>query len=125
MNYSDTTAQRARRALACSPFTLKLFIAMQHQGVSLTEIAGRSGVAYGYTTRSSSEPNAERALLWLIQVGLLRREVDGQGLTDSFRLTPLGREIVNRLQQSHPQGPIPSWWERLQDTCGRWLQFAS
>ncbi|MEO1560207.1 MAG: Npun_F0494 family protein, partial [Cyanobacteria bacterium J06632_19] len=26
--------------------------------------------------------------------GLLRREVDGQGITDSFRLTPLGRQLV-------------------------------
>jgi hypothetical protein len=38
--------------------------------------------------------------VWLIQVGMLRREVDGQGLTDSFRLTPLGGQIAESLNNS-------------------------
>ena len=125
MNYPDTTIRRADRALSCSPFTLHLFQMMQRQGVSLQEIAGRSGVAYGYTLQSIAERSVENDLLWLIQVGLLRREVDGQGLTDSFRLTPLGRQIIDRLQQSHPQGLNPSWIERFQNICGRWLQFSN
>jgi len=52
----------------------------------------------GYTKRPLSELAAENALLWLIQVGVLRREVDGQGITDSFRLTPLGRQLVEKYQ---------------------------
>ena len=28
-------------------------------------------------------------------MGVLRREVDGQGLTSRFRLTPLGRQLLD------------------------------
>ena len=42
----------------------------------------------------------------LISVGVLRREVDGQGLTSRFRLTPLGRQLLDDdpalLQRSIP-----------------------
>ncbi|MCS6813633.1 MAG: hypothetical protein NZ772_08705 [Cyanobacteria bacterium] len=41
---------------------------------------------------------AKNHWLWLIQIGILRREVDRQGLTDSFRLTPLGKRRVNVWQ---------------------------
>ena len=36
----------------------------------------------------------EKTFLWLIKVGILRREVDGQGLTSKIRLTPLGRKLL-------------------------------
>ncbi len=36
----------------------------------------------------------ELAFLRLINIGVLRREVDGQGLTSKVRLTPLGRQIL-------------------------------
>ena len=125
MNYPEPTTRRASLALACSPFKLHLFQVMQHQSVALQEIADRSGLAYAYTTQPLSERNVERALLWLIQVGLLRREVDGQGLTDSFRLTPLGRQIVDHYQSSGRADARPALIERCQDTCSRWFQFAN
>ena len=61
-------------------------------------IAEDSGAVKGYTARPLSEVATESGLMWLAEVGILRREVDGQGLTDSFRLTPLGREIVEQWQ---------------------------
>ena len=45
----------------------------------------------------------EDDLIWLIQVGVLRREVDGQGLTERVRLTPMGRKLLD-----HWSGEIPS-----------------
>ncbi|WP_370497282.1 Npun_F0494 family protein [Trichodesmium erythraeum] len=39
---------------------------------------------------------SENYLLWLIQVGVLRKEVDRQGITDSFRLTPMGHQLVKK-----------------------------
>ena len=36
--------------------------------------------------------------LWLIKIGVLRREVDGQGLTSKVRLTPLGRLVLENNQ---------------------------
>lgn len=118
MQYPDSTLERAIRAVRCSPFQIKLFVDMQVQQVSLAEIAGASGVDKQYTLQPLTEMGAENALLWLMQVGLLRREVDGQGLTDSFRLTPLGRQLVEKFQQQpwHP----PTSVEQFQNLISRW-----
>lgn len=111
MKYSKNTLRRARRAIACSPFRALLFATLQHQSIALSEIAANPK----YTARSLSERSAERALLWLIQVGLLRREVDGQGLTDSFRLTPLGRLMTEQWQQQGDSFRRISLVARLQE----------
>ena len=68
--------------------------------MSVMAIAEDSGALKGYTQQPLSEVAAESGLMWLAEVGILRREVDGQGLTDSFRLTPLGREVVERWQSA-------------------------
>ena len=96
MQYSERVVRRAQRAVESSPFYLKLLAKMRSDSVSVPTIAEDSGMLKGYTRRPLSEVSAERELVWLADVGLLRREVDGQGLTDSFRLTPLGRQIVER-----------------------------
>ena len=36
----------------------------------------------------------ETEFLKLIKIGVLRREVDGQGLTSRVRLTPIGRQLL-------------------------------
>ena len=36
----------------------------------------------------------ENEFLKLIQIGVLRREVDGQGLTSKVRITPIGRQVL-------------------------------
>jgi hypothetical protein len=76
----------------------------------------------GYLRYPVPELIVENELLWLTQVGLLRREVDGQGLTDSFRLTPLGRQLVQKWQQGHPF-LAPTWRDRLINFLQRWLRL--
>ncbi|MFM6400048.1 Npun_F0494 family protein, partial [Planktothrix sp.] len=98
IEYSERTLKRAERALRCSPFQLQLFTTMRFSSVSLNGIAGQSGVNSGYTQTGLTELAVENGLLWLIQVGILRREVDGQGITDSFRLTPLGRKLIDQWE---------------------------
>lgn len=122
-NYPQNTIKRAARALFCSPFKLNLFIAMAAQSIPLQNIAETTGIEKNYTKKAISENSAESYLMWLIKVGILRREVDGQGLTDSFRLTPLGRQIVEKWQ---PQGdfPNPSWQDRISNWLNRWLQWS-
>lgn len=93
---------------------------MHWQSVSLLEITGAAGVKHQYTQRPLAELRAENALLWLIQVGILRREVDGQGLTDSFRLTPLGRQLVTQGQK---EWQPPAWSERIQNALTRRLRL--
>ncbi len=119
--YSRSTLERAERSLVCSPFNLCLFSAMRNKSVALSDIAGNSGVQCGYTKRPLSELVTDNALVWLIQVGVLRREVDGQGITDSFRLTPLGRQLVEQFQIK-PWRP-PSWRDRAIDAVIRWLRL--
>lgn len=115
------TVERAKRSLLCSPFNLSLFALMRHQSVSLGAIALENGVKQGYTQRPLSELLCDNALGWLIQVGVLRREVDGQGITDGFRLTPLGHQLVEQLQGKN--WTIPSWGDRLSDAITRWFRL--
>jgi hypothetical protein len=124
MNYPTSTIRRARRAVSCSPFEMKLFDTMRLQSVSVTEIAGQSGTTHCYTLRALPERVAERSLLWLIQVGLLRREVDGQGLTNSFRLTPLGRLLVEQWQEQGNRFRRISWSDRLRELGRQMLSGA-
>jgi hypothetical protein len=119
-SYPTRTVERAERALACSPFKLSLLKTMRLESVALKAIAGEPGVQHGYTHGHLSELVAENALLWLIQVGVLRREVDGQGITDSFRLTPLGRQLVEQYRDSWRH---PSWSDRFYNALSRWVRI--
>ena len=117
--YELATVNRAKRALSCSPFCLQLFKNMRNQSVPIQQIAGIRGIETGYVTKAYSEASTEDKLVWLIKVGLLRREVDGQGLTDSFRLTPLGRAIVSEWEQEQDRIPPAS----LKDRLFNWLDY--
>jgi hypothetical protein len=120
ITYDAATIDRADRTFRCSPFHIKLLLDMRYSGVSITKISGSSGVELGYTKRKMSELIAENDMVWLIQVGMLRREVDGQGLTDSFRLTPLGWQIANKWEGKTL--PKPRKRDRLQNFISRWLR---
>ncbi len=120
--YPNRSLERAERALLCSPFNLGLFAAMRSESVSVSAIALDSGLQHGYTKRPLSELAVDNALGWLIQVGVLRREVDGQGITDSFRLTPLGRQLVERFSAEN-SWRTPSWRDLLQNALNRWLRL--
>ena len=121
--YPKRTLLRAERAMRCSPFQLHLFVTMVSQSVSLKAIAHPAGSQNHYTVKPLSELRAESELLWLIQVGLLRREVDGQGLTDSFRVTPLGRQLINNWQQQPRLDQYqPSWSDRIYNGLIRWFR---
>jgi hypothetical protein len=120
ISYDAKTIDRADRSFRCSPFYLKLLLDMRYSGVSITKIAGSSGLELGYTKRKMSELIAENEMVWLIQVGMLRREVDGQGLTDSFRLTPLGWQVIYKWDGKEVLQPRKR--DRLQNFISRWLR---
>ncbi|NJM72621.1 MAG: hypothetical protein HC862_22100 [Scytonema sp. RU_4_4] len=120
-NYSCSTLERAERALVCSPFNPCLFETMRSRRVALSEMTAHLGVQNSYTNHPISELAADNALAWLIQVGVLRREVDGQGITDSFRLTPLGRQIVEQFQRKSWR--TPTWSDNLYNAVIRWFRL--
>lgn len=121
----QSALKRAQQAVQCSPFRMDLLAAMRSQSISLTAIAEDPGYLNGYTRQPVSELAAENAILWLMSVGILRREVDGQGLTDSFRLTPLGRQLLDRWQTAG----CPDWRGSLMDyllnSGRRWVRRPS
>ena len=123
MRYSPKILHRARRAVRCSPFTLALFETMQHQSVPLGTVTGHTGCERGYVRYPITELTADRHAAWLIQTGLLRREVDGQGLTDSFRLTPLGRQLVHEWQQKHTPFRTASVIDRVFNWVVQWVRW--
>lgn len=123
IQYLTPTVNRAERAMCCLSFQLPLFIAMRTKSVPIQAIAGQEGVTNHYTQRPLSELAAEGDLMWLIQVGILRREVDGQGITDSFRLTPLGRQLVEKWENQGGKLPSPSFLDRLYNALSRWLRL--
>jgi hypothetical protein len=120
LTYSPKTIARAKRSLLCSPFKRHLLAKMRHESVPIGAIASLAGVENGYTRRSVSELAAENALGWLIQVGILRREVDGQGITDSFRLTPLGNQLIEQYANTDWQ---PSLSDYLYNALNQWWRL--
>mgnify|MGYP006271259583 CR=1 FL=1 len=123
LSYPAKTVERAERSLRCSPFKLPLFDTMRSRSIDIQEIAGIAGEQKQYTQRALSELAAENALVWLIQVGVLRREVDGQGITNSFRLTPLGHQIIEGWQQQSKVIPKASWRDRILNALNRWFRL--
>lgn len=119
--YSAKTFDRAELALRCAPFHLALFAKLRWESVSVPKLAGDLGVKSGYTRYPMSELSVETATGWLIKVGMLRREVDGQGLTDSFRLTPLGLELIEKWETA---GGLPSvsLFDRINNWRAKWIR---
>lgn len=123
IQYSASTVKRAERAIRCLPFQLPLFAAMRTKSVPLQAIAQKEGVENYYTKRPLSELTVESSLMWLIQVGILRREVDGQGITDTFRLTPLGRQLLEKWERQGGTLPPPSFLDRFYNALSRWFRL--
>jgi len=123
LSYSQKTIERAARSLRVSPFRMLLFTTMRSRSVDFQEIVGVTGNKNQFTQHQLSELITNNSLLWLIQVGVLRREVDGQGITNSFRITPLGHEIINKLSTQGEEIPAPSWRDRIYQFLTRWLRL--
>lgn len=114
---------RAQRAVRCSPFYMKLLVAMRSQSVPLRAISDDRGMLSGYTRQPLSDVAADDHLGWLMALGIVRREVDGQGLTDSFRLTPLGRQLVEQWDTAGRPDSTGSLLDYLLNARNRWLRL--
>jgi hypothetical protein len=125
VRYPRRSHKRAERAFRCSPFRLGLLADMRSQSISIRQVSDQQGIKNHYSRRSLTELQAENELMWLIAVGLLRREVDGQGLTDRFRLTPLGRQVWHTLSLLPPPQYRPTLGDHLYNAWCRWLRLPS
>jgi hypothetical protein len=102
----QSTLDRAKRALLSSVLTPDATQKMVSSSIPLQDFIGESGKQKGYTQRAVGLIEVEDELLWLIRVGVLRREVDGQGITNSFRLTPMGIRICEELGFAWQPAPL-------------------
>jgi hypothetical protein len=85
--------ERAARSLRCLPFRRAFYEAVDARAISATELCARPNWSALVFAPFGVE-RAEAHFRWLIRLGVLRREVDGQGLTERVRLTPMGRSLL-------------------------------
>ena len=97
---------RAAEALPCLPLSCDFYLAAIEAPLSSEDVSGNSS----WCRSQLSIDAIEKTFIWLIRLGVLRREVDGQGLTARVRLTPMGRQLL----QQWPKGlPKPGLLQRL------------
>ena len=84
---------RADRSLRCLPFRRAFYEEVADQPISSAELCRREDWPSLVFAPFGPE-RAEDHFIWLIRLGVLRREVDGQGLTQRVRLTPMGRDLL-------------------------------
>ncbi|MCP9801043.1 Npun_F0494 family protein [Synechococcus sp. RedBA-s] len=97
--------ERAASALRCLPFRRAFYGLLSGEAISSEELHRRvDREQFSFAPLSSDR--AEDHFIWLIRVGVLRREVDGQGLTERVRLTPMGRELLERWSGEIPRASL-------------------
>ena len=97
MAHADTESRslaRAALSLRCLPFRRGFYEAVGARPLSSEELTRQADPTSPLTFDPLSSERAEDHFLWLIRLGVLRREVDGQGLTERVRLTPMGRQVL-------------------------------
>jgi hypothetical protein len=106
---------RAAQALRCLPFRRGFYEEVAERALSSGELCRRND-ALSLCTKAMAPERVEAHWIWLIQLGVLRREVDGQGLTHRVRLTPMGRAVLGQWPSEIPRASVP---ERLRHLISR------
>tara|TARA_Y100001968_G_C19425742_1_gene754260 strand:- start:1626 stop:1997 length:372 start_codon:yes stop_codon:yes gene_type:complete len=107
MKIDKQIIMRTKRSIKCLSFNSSFYQDIQDFGMK-AETVFKSREKY-LTSKANwflSVSSIERDFQWLISIGILRREVDGQGLTSKVRLTPLGREILKHRPELPEQKPF-------------------
>ena len=87
--------RRAKKGIRNCPFNLFLFQSLQKESLSAQDIIeNKSKYLSQEFMFINSSLFIENEFLKLIKIGVLRREVDGQGLTSKVRITPTGRKVL-------------------------------
>ena len=96
---SSHSLARAAEALRCLTLRRFFYELAAAEPLSSQQVCANASCYQNPLTTNA----AEDIFCWLIKLGVLRREVDGQGLTHRVRLTPMGTELLNQWP-----GEIPS-----------------
>ena len=88
--------KRAKKGIRNCPFNFFLFISLQERSLSAEDVfLNKSNYLKQDYIFINSSLLIENEFLKLIKIGVLRREVDGQGLTSKVRITPIGRQVLD------------------------------
>ena len=86
---------RAKKGIRNCPFNFFLFQNLQEGSLSAEDVfMNKSNYLNQEFMFINSSLFIENEFLNLIRIGVLRREVDGQGLTSKVRITPIGRQVI-------------------------------
>ena len=110
--------KRAAQAMRCLRFDTRFYTDAQATGLNAESVwqQARQYCLPGCSWFQRADA-VEADFRWLITVGVLRREVDGQGLTAKIRLTPLGRQLLEQTPGLSKQRA--GIFERLQHNLRR------
>ena len=87
--------RRAKKGIRNCSFNLFLFQSLQNGSLSAQNVfENKSKYLNQEFMFIKSSLFIENEFLKLIKIGVLRREVDGQGLTSKVRITPIGRQVL-------------------------------
>ena len=87
--------KRAKKGIKKCPFNFFLFQSLQKESLSAENVfENKSKYLNKEFMFINSSLFIENEFLELIKIGVLRREVDGQGLTSKVRITPIGRKVL-------------------------------
>ena len=87
--------RRAKKGIRACPFNLFLFQSLLKESLSAENVyMNKSKYLRPEFMFIQSSLFIENEFLRLIKIGVLRREVDGQGLTSKVRITPIGRKVL-------------------------------
>ncbi len=87
--------RRAKKGIRNCPFNFFLFQSLQEGSLSAQNVfLNKSKYLNQEFMFINSYLFIENEFLKLIKIGVLRREVDGQGLTSKVRITPIGRKVL-------------------------------
>ena len=91
----DRSIRRAVKTIGCLPFNNRFYLDVKVEGFSAKNVFEKKE-EYASDQKSwfRTSRDVEASFRALIRIGVLRREVDGQGLTEKIRLTPLGRQLL-------------------------------
>tara|TARA_Y100001968_G_C19058334_1_gene572519 strand:+ start:257 stop:631 length:375 start_codon:yes stop_codon:yes gene_type:complete len=87
--------RRAKKGIRNCPFNFFLFQSLLEDSLSAQNVLlNKSKYLNKEFMFINSSSFIENEFLKLIKIGVLRREVDGQGLTSRVRITPIGRQVL-------------------------------
>ena len=89
--------RRANKGIRSCPFNFFLFQSLIQGSLNADDVfMNKSKYLNQEFMFINSSLFIENEFLRLIKIGVLRREVDGQGLTSKVRITPIGRQVIEK-----------------------------